>query len=103
MRPEMFMIERLARRAAGLWNDNSGIILPYVPMILVVIVAFAALALDGARYMTLQTQLQHGADALALAGAAELDQRSDAITRANAAINNNNLVTNKSLYGSGAD
>jgi hypothetical protein len=46
--------------------------------------------------MSLQSQLQNGADALALAGAAELDQKSDSITRSTNAINN--LVTNSSLY-----
>jgi hypothetical protein len=43
-------------------------------MMLVVIVGISVLALDGARYMSLQTELQNRADALALAGAAELDR-----------------------------
>jgi Flp pilus assembly protein TadG len=80
-------------------HDTSGVILPYVTTILVVIVGTSVLALDGARYMSLQTQLQNGADALALAGAAELDQKSDSITRATNAISS--LVTNATLYGTG--
>jgi hypothetical protein len=51
--------------------------------------------------MMLQTQLQNGADALALAGAAELDRTPTAIERASRAINR--LVTNSSLFGSESD
>jgi Flp pilus assembly protein TadG len=80
-------------------RDTSGVILPYVTLLLLVLVGTSVLALDGARYMSLQSQLQNGADALALAGAAELDQKSDSITRATNAINN--LVTNATLYGTG--
>jgi len=53
---------------------------------LVVIIGVSVLALDGARYMYLQTQLQNGADALALAAAAELDRTPTAIARALNAI-----------------
>src|SRR5262249_33816133 len=60
----------------------------------------SVLALDGARLMSLQTQLQNGADALALAGAAELDRLPDAETRARTAIQR--LLTNSTLVGSGA-
>ena len=70
----------------GLWTDTDGIILPYVTVLLVVIVGMSALALDGARYVSLQTQLQNGADQLALAAAAELNGQPGAIDRANAAI-----------------
>ena len=68
---------------------------------LVVIIGVSVLALDGSRYMSLQTQLQNGADALALAGAAELDRTPTAIERATRAINR--LVTNSSLFGSESD
>jgi Flp pilus assembly protein TadG len=80
-----------------LWDDTSGVILPYVTLMLVVIVGMAALALDGARYMSLQTQLQNAADALALAGAAELDRLPDSEERALRAVQN--LVSNSSLFG----
>lgn len=68
------------------WNNEDGIVLPYVAMTLAVIIGFAALALDGGRLMSVQTQIQNAADALALAGAAELDRRPDSIIRAEAAI-----------------
>jgi Flp pilus assembly protein TadG len=87
--------------ARMLWNDTQGVVLPYVTLMLVVIVGMAVLALDGARYMSLQTQLQNGADALALAGAAELDRLPDAEDRAVHAINS--LLANSSLFGSGAN
>jgi hypothetical protein len=90
-----------ARAFASFWNDTDGVILPYVTVMLVVIVGVALLALDGARYMSLQTQLQNGADALALAGAAELDRLPDSEVRAVNAINN--LLVNASLPGSGGD
>ena len=73
-------------RAVNLWRDRRGTVLPYVAMMLAVIVGLAALAIDGSRLMSVQTQLQNAADALALAGAAELDRRPDSIIRAEAAI-----------------
>ena len=94
-------IKRVVSFFKTFWHDTSGIILPYVTVMLVVIMGVALLAIDGARYMSLQTQLQNGADALALAGAAELDRLPDAEARAINAINN--LVANSTLFGSGAD
>jgi hypothetical protein len=91
----------MSKSAIALWDDTNGIILPYVTLLLVAIVGLCVLALDGSRYMSLQTQLQKGADALALAGAAELDRMPTAIQRATNAINN--LVTNSSLFGSAPD
>ena len=79
-------------------NDTTGAILPYVTVMLVVIVGLSVLALDGARLMSLQTQLQNGVDALALAGAAELDRLPDADIRARTAIQH--LLSNSTLFGS---
>src|SRR6266550_7955593 len=90
----------LANLARCFCADTQGLILPYVTMMLIVIIGVSVLALDGARYMSLQTQLQNGADALALAGAAELDRLPDAETRARTAIER--LLTNSTLFGSGA-
>lgn len=72
--------------ARHLWSDSDGVILPYVAITLGVLIGLSAGALDGSRLMSVQTQLQNGADALALAGAAELDRRPDSIIRARAAI-----------------
>src|SRR5262249_37174915 len=42
-------VDRGTHFAKTLWNDTSGIILPYVTIVLVVIVGLSVLALDGAR------------------------------------------------------
>jgi Flp pilus assembly protein TadG len=80
------------RHAKKLWQDESGVVLPYVAITLIAIVGLAALAIDASRLMSVQTQLQNAADALALAGAAELDRRPDSIARAQSAIND--LIAN---------
>jgi Flp pilus assembly protein TadG len=95
------LIDNIVQRGGTLWYDTSGVILPYVTILLVVIIGAAVLALDGARYMSLQTQLQNGADALALAGAAELDRLPDAQFRAVNAINA--LLANATFAGTGAN
>ena len=100
MMPNWPVFKKGTQFARAFWNDTSGVILPYVTVMLVVIVGLSVLALDGARLMSLQTQLQNGADALALAGAAELDRLPDAETRARTAIER--LLTNSTLFGSGA-
>jgi Flp pilus assembly protein TadG len=82
-----------------IWPDCQGVVLPYFAIMLGVIIGLAALALDGGRMMTVQSQMQSAADALALAGAAELDRRPDSIARAQAAIRD--LVTN-AVAGAGA-
>jgi hypothetical protein len=92
--------QKIARHARTFLRDEDGIILPYVTIMLVVIVGVAVLAIDGARLMSLQTQLQDGADALALAGAAELDRLPDAETRAINAMNT--LLANSTVFGTGA-
>ena len=61
MAPRLPSVDKGRQFAKALWNDTSGIILPYVTMMLVVIVGLSVLALDGARLMSLQTQLQNGA------------------------------------------
>ena len=68
--------------AGGLPHDESGMALIYVTMMLPVIVGFSLLAIDVGRLSILQSSLQNGADAIALAMAAELDRTSQAITRA---------------------
>ena len=89
-------------RARAQWRDfhgdTSGIALLYITVMLPVVVGLALLAVDVGRIWNLQSSLQHGSDALALAGAGELDQRPDAIDRANRAIANL-VATNKSVFG----
>ncbi|MFN4140911.1 pilus assembly protein TadG-related protein [Aestuariivirga sp.] len=85
----------------SLHADQSGMVLIYVTLLLPVIVGFALLAVDVGRFTTLQSSLQHGSDALALAGAAELDRRPDAITRSESAMNTF-ITRNKALFTSSA-
>src|SRR5687767_1407877 len=83
----------LAKRLSA---DQRGAVLIYVTLLLPVLVGFSLLAVDASRLYNLSTHLQKGADALALAGAAELDRKPDAITRANAAIAN--MVANQHKF-----
>lgn len=77
----------LAKLLKALARDESGVILPYVTVMMIAIMGLATLALDAARYTSFQTQMQAAADALALAGARELDGSTGSQTRATNAIN----------------
>lgn len=79
--------------------DQSGAVLIYVTMMLPVLIGMGVLAVDFSRLANLNTGLQKGADALALAGAAELDRKPDSIARATAAINT--LVVNQHKFSTG--
>ncbi len=92
-------IERLRRFVSTFMADTTGVILPYVALMMVVFIGLGALALDGGRALSMQTQMQAMADGWALAGARELNQQSGAITRATNAINN--MVTTNALTGLG--
>jgi Flp pilus assembly protein TadG len=88
------ILRRIVSAGHALWRNERGAILVYVTVGATVFFGFAALVIDGGRIFVLHSQLQDAADAAALAGAAELDRQSDAITRANRAINNTGaLVT----------
>jgi Flp pilus assembly protein TadG len=87
-------LRHFGRSATSFWHDTSGVMLPYIAVLLPIIVGVSLLALDGAgRAFSLQTQLQNIADAAALAGAAELNRAPGARDRARNAITN--LVTNQ--------
>jgi Flp pilus assembly protein TadG len=92
-------LETLSSSAGALWRDTSGVILPYIAVLLVVFIGVAALALDGGRAMSLQTQMQKAADALATAGAAELDRLTTSTGRAYNAVITSPVLTNSSLFG----
>lgn len=84
-----------------LGTDQSGMALIYATVLLPVVIGFALLAVDVGRFTTLNSSLQHGADALALAGAAELDGRPDAIQRAEGAMQAF-ITSNTALFTSSA-
>ncbi|HET6156705.1 MAG TPA: pilus assembly protein TadG-related protein [Dongiaceae bacterium] len=95
--------QRFARR---LRRDEGGAVLIYVTIALTVFMGFAALVIDGGRLFSLSTEMQSAADALALAGAAELDGNSDAIERADRAMGKelgvDALVQNNQTFATGA-
>jgi Flp pilus assembly protein TadG len=95
------IIGRLPGFITAFWADTGGFVLPYVTIMLPVIVGFSLLAIDGARYMSMQTQMQAAADAIALAGARELNQRSGAQRRAYNAMVNTSFGNGNTLFGMG--
>ncbi|MER8850131.1 pilus assembly protein TadG-related protein [Mesorhizobium australicum] len=82
------------------WNDQRGIAMILVAIMLPVLIGFALLAIDMSRANGLHNDMQKGADAYALALAAELDGNTDAITRANRARDNlfNNAYANTTKF-----
>jgi Flp pilus assembly protein TadG len=95
-------VARVKSSAQKLWADIDGFILPYVTIMLVVIVGVAVLAIDGARGVSLQSQLQKAADAYALAAARELDGTSATLADLQTRITNAFArVTNSTLAGMG--
>ncbi|MDX8455533.1 pilus assembly protein TadG-related protein [Mesorhizobium sp. VK9D] len=77
-------------------DDQRGIAMILVAILLPVLIGFALLVIDMSRANSLHNDLQKGADAFALAAAAELDGRSDAFVRADRAIDN--LLKNQSRF-----
>jgi Flp pilus assembly protein TadG len=96
--------DHLAWRASTLWRDTSGLMAPYVAVMLPVLVGFALLALDASRRMSLQTQMQAAADSLALAGARELNKEAGAESRAISAMAHANGSTKpaNTVFGVGS-
>lgn len=77
-------------------TGEAGAIAIYVALLLPFLVGLALLVVDGGRLFNLDTSLQDNVDALALAAAAELDQRPDAHKRACNAMKN--LISNKQIF-----
>ncbi|WFP62787.1 pilus assembly protein TadG-related protein [Mesorhizobium sp. WSM4904] len=78
------------------WRDQRGIALILVTIMLPAIIGFALLAIDMSRANNLHNDVQKGADAFAIAAAAELDGAPDAWTRAERAMEN--LVDNTTRF-----
>lgn len=90
------------RRLSGLRRDERGHVLVYVTLSMAVILGMAGLAIDGSRAMITHHDAQAAADAAALAAAAQLDATSQALTRATAAAQGGELVTNTQRFADGA-
>ncbi len=83
---------------------QGGMILAMLVLVLAILLALAAFALDIGRLYVLRSEMQNAADAAALAAAAELDAESDAIERARAAAigmldHNSHFANVKELLG----
>ncbi|MER8997400.1 pilus assembly protein TadG-related protein [Mesorhizobium australicum] len=86
----------MLRTIRAFWNDQRGVAMILVAIMIPVLIGFSLLAFDMSRATGLHQQLQKGIDGLALAAAAELDGRSDSITRADRAVTT--LLANQTLY-----
>ena len=80
-------------------KTNNGYATALTLVSLPFILGLAAWTIDGARVVNLHTDLQQAADAMALAGARELDGRDDVIERANEAIEL--LIENEAVFADG--
>jgi len=90
-------LPRLGARLAAFGRKESGAVALWAALVAPPLIGAAALALDMARVYSLEAEMQTAADALARAGAVELDGQSDAIERATAAIED--LVRNDKRFG----
>ena len=79
-----------------LLRSEKGSVAPTVALSLVALIGAGGLAFDYARLATMDTELQNAADHAALAGASQLDKKTGACARANAAVQT--LVTNRTLF-----
>ena len=91
------MASTLRRLAHRLARDTSGAFAVWGALAMPVVIGSAAFSVDASRLYNMDHDLQAGADALARAGASELDQRADSLTRAQQAIQR--LVRNDQKFG----
>ncbi len=89
----------MLNRAIGrFWKDRRGYVIALTLIAMPMLLGFSLLVIDVGRSSNLHTDLQNAVDAMALAGARELDGRNDAISRAEAAIA---ALANKAAFGNG--
>lgn len=93
-------LDRIVRFMRRLARDEGGAVLIYVSIGMTLFMGFAALVIDGGRIFAVDTEMQSAADALALAGAAELDGTTGAQDRAILAMTN--MVQNDQRFADGA-
>jgi len=77
-------------------KNSTGSVAVWAAFSTPVLVGGAALSVDASRLYNMDNDLQSASDALARAGAAELDQRSDSLLRAKRAVQN--LVSNDQKF-----
>ncbi|MCA1405869.1 Tad domain-containing protein [Ensifer sp. IC3342] len=76
----------LCKAIKSFWDDRHGYVIALTLISMPLLLGFSLLVIDVGRTGNLHTDLQNAVDAMALAGARELDGRDDAIERAQAAI-----------------
>ncbi|MBS3648100.1 pilus assembly protein [Pseudaminobacter sp. 19-2017] len=89
----------VGRRLRAFLRERRGYVAVLTLISMPMLLGLSLLVIDVGRGNNLHTDLQNAVDALALAGARELDGGSDAITRAQAAISN--LVKNQARFSNG--
>ena len=89
----------MMRKIRAFWRDEAAYVVVLTMIAMPLLLGFALLVIDVARGNNLHTDLQNDVDALALAGARELDGGTDAITRANDAIAT--MVKNQARFSDG--
>ncbi|MBD9510412.1 Tad domain-containing protein [Ensifer sp. ENS10] len=89
------MLNRAIKR---FWDDHRGYVIALTLIAMPLLLGFSLIVIDVGRSANLHTDLQNAVDAMALAGARELDGRDDAITRAEAAIEK---LANTAAFGAG--
>lgn len=81
------------------WDDQRGYVIALTLIAMPLLLGFSLLVIDVGRGNNLHTDLQNAVDALALAGARELDGSSNSIIRAEVAMSN--LVKNQARFSNG--
>lgn len=89
----------IAKHITTFADDEDGGVLVYWAMALAAFLGLLGLTFDFGRLATTQSELQSYADSVAIAAAAELDGRSDALTRAERAAQN--LISDTQTFGNG--
>lgn len=90
----------LRKAIKSFWNDRRGYVIALTLISMPLLLGFSLLVIDVGRTGNLHTDLQNAVDAMALAGARELDGRDNAIERADAAIKT--LANSAAFSGGGA-
>lgn len=91
------MLNRAIKR---FWDDHRGYVIALTLIAMPLLLGFSLIVIDVGRSANLHTDLQNAVDAMALAGARELDGRNDAIERAEEAIEK---LANTAAFGGGGE
>lgn len=91
------MLNRAIKR---FWDDRRGYVIALTLIAMPLLLGFSLIVIDIGRSANLHTDLQNAVDAMALAGARELDGRDNAIERARDAIEK---LSNTAAFGNGGE